>query len=373
LVIIQFAAAIEMSRETILITGATGFIGLSILHGLLRAGYQVKAVVRSDNRAQWLASRLQTMTDVPGAQRVEFVSVPNFVLPGAFDRAVAGVQYIVHVASPITSTDNEQDWQRDFVDTAVEGSVGLLEAAARTGTVKRIVITSSMVAMLPLATLFRGLPGSIPLDAESRSPNMQPPYPAKMMAYAAGKIAALNAAEAWVAEHQPSFDVIHVCPSFVTGYDRTATTASELCKGSNWHSLSIILGTTHEIGKPALTCHIDDVVRCHVQGLDPAVPGNQCYLVSCDGSEGLAWDAAKDVVRTQFPAEVANGLLPNNGSMPTTKVRLDVSKTEAAFGFEHIPFEHQVAEVVGQYLELLAVDKEQLGGAGGDGGGVGAR
>jgi nucleoside-diphosphate-sugar epimerase len=184
-----------------------------------------------------------------------------------------------------------------------------------------------------------------------------------MMAYAAGKIAALNAAEAWIKDNQPAFDIIHMCPSFVTGYDRTVTTAKELCKGSNLHTLSIILGTNHQIGKPALTCHIDDVVRCHVQGLDPAIPGNQCYLISTDGSNGLVWDNAKGIVQKRFPAFVNTGVLPNNGSMPAVKTLLDASKTETVFGFKHVGFEDQVVEVVDQYLQLLAADEHLLNSA----------
>lgn len=347
-----------MPQETVLITGATGFIGLSVLHGLLSAGYLVRAAVRSEGKAYWLKSRVQLMTDVDGHD-VETIVVPDFASAGAFDQAVLQTQYVVHVASPITSTDDESDWQKDFVDTAIQGSLGLLEAAARTATVKRVIFTSSMVAMLPLVNLFK-VPARSPLDAELRSADMQPPYPAKMMAYAAGKIAALNAAEAWIKENQPDFDIIHMCPSFVTGYDRTVTTAKELCKGSNLHTLSIILGTNHQIGKPALTCHIDDVVRCHVKGLDPTIPGNQCYLISTDGSDGFEWDNAKDIVRKRFPAFVNTGVLPNNGSMPAVKTLLDVSKTEAVFGFKHIGFEDQVVEIVDQYLQLLAVDEHRL-------------
>jgi nucleoside-diphosphate-sugar epimerase len=197
-----------MSQETVLITGATGFIGLSVLHGLLRAGYLVRAAVRSEGKAHWLQSRVQLMTDVDGHD-VETTVVPDFASAGAFDQAVLQTQYVVHVASPITSTDNESDWQKDFVDTAIQGSLGLLEAAARAGTVKRVIFTSSMVAILPLVNLFK-VPASSPLNAELRSPDMSPPYPAKMMAYAAGKIAALNAAEAWIKDNQPAFDIIHM-------------------------------------------------------------------------------------------------------------------------------------------------------------------
>lgn len=345
----------NMGKTTVLLTGATGFIGLRILQGLLSDNYAVRAAVRSEAKAKWLASRIKaTMNDPMPA--LEFSIIPDFVAEGAFESAIKDITFVIHVASPITSSDDPNDWERDFVQTAIEGSLGLLKAAAATGSVRRIVITSSMVAMLPLYNLFKD-PGSVPLDAESRSKDMSPPYAAKMMAYGAGKIAALNAVEAWVVDNKPSFDVIHTCPSFVTGRDDTVSTAQELCKGSNWHSLSIILGTKYDIGKPALTCHVDDVVRCHIQALNPMVPGNQCYLISCDGSDGSTWDDAKAIVEQEFPEAVKAGILPNNGHMPSIKTRLDVRKTEEVFGFVHRSYAEQVKEVTAQYLALFERDR----------------
>lgn len=343
-----------MPEPTVLLTGATGFIGLRILQGLLFANYSVRAIVRSEAKAKWLISRVEATSGGP-RNDLELIVIPDFLIDGAFDRTVQGITFVIHVASPITSTDHPDDWEIEFVQTAVKGSINLFEAAVRSGTVRRIVITSSMVAMLPLQQLFKE-PGSKVLDSESRSCNMMPPYPAKMMAYGAGKIAALNAAEVWVAANNPSFDIIHTCPSFVVGRDDTVTTAKELCKGSNWHPLSIILGTQYEIGKPALICHIDDVVRCHVLALDPAVPGNQCYLISCDGSGGEVWDDALSIVERHFPDAVRRGVLPNNGHMPSIKTRLDVRKTEETFGFVHKSFEEQIKEVTAQYLELYEAD-----------------
>lgn len=343
-----------MPEATVLLTGATGFIGLRILQGLLLANYSVRAVVRSDAKAQWLTSRVEAT--LPGLRfDLTHIVIPDFMVDGAFDKAVQGITFVVHIASPITSSDDPQDWELDFVQTAIKGSTNLLEAAARNKTIRRIVITSSMVAMLPLQNLFKE-PGPKVLDAESRSQNMNPGYPAKMIAYAAGKIAALNAAETWVASNSPSFDVIHTCPSFVFGRDDTVSTAQDLCKGSNLHALSIILGTKHEIGKPALTCHIDDVVRCHVLALDTAVPGNQCYLISCDGSDGAVWDDALSIVERNFSNAVRSGILPNNGHMPSIKTRLDVRKTEETFGFVHKSYAESVKEVTAQYLELYETD-----------------
>jgi nucleoside-diphosphate-sugar epimerase len=345
-----------MGEPIVLLTGATGFIGLRILQGLLNGGYAVRAAVRSEQKGEWLFNRVEESGQCP-AKDLSTIVVPNFTAKNAFREAAYRASYIIHVASPITSSDDPSDWEHDFVETAIKGSTEILEAADHSKTVKRVIFTSSMVAMLPLFNLFKD-PGDRILDADSRSSNMKAPYPAKMMAYAAGKIAALNAAEAWIADHKTTFDIIHMCPSFVVGRDDTVTTAQELCKGSNWHPLSILLGTNYEIGKPALTCHIDDVVRCHVLGLEPTAPGNQCYLISIDGSDGTTWDDAKIIVQEKYTDAVHDGRILNNGHMPTVKTRLDVSKTEKVFSFKHKSYAEQIEEVTTQYLDLLERDRQ---------------
>ena len=52
---------------------------------------------------------------------------------------------MLHVASPYIVT--VKDPQRDLVDPAVDGTKAVLEAAKAAGTVKRVVLTSSVAAV----------------------------------------------------------------------------------------------------------------------------------------------------------------------------------------------------------------------------------
>ncbi|USW48134.1 Putative 3-beta hydroxysteroid dehydrogenase/isomerase, NAD(P)-binding domain superfamily [Septoria linicola] len=344
-----------MASSLVLLTGATGFIGFRILIELLQQGYSVRAAVRSAAKGQWLASRLHAVLQgVEFEHKVQFTIVPDFVQPDAFENAVKDACFIIHVASPITSSDNPEDWERDFKQVAIKGTAGLLESAYKSPSVRRIVVTSSMVALFSQKALFAE-PSEAPLSANSRIPGMEPPYAHKMLAYQAGKIASLERAEAWVDERKPSFDIIHMHPSFVTGRDDLATTRGDLRKfSSNWHSMQIVLGNNNTIGKPLLTCHNDDVARCHVLALGSHVAGNQSFLISCSPEDGSEWDDVKKFVQRDFPDAVAAGILANNGTMPTVNkgVRFDVKKTEETFQFKHVPYEAQVLDVIRQYLEL---------------------
>jgi nucleoside-diphosphate-sugar epimerase len=62
---------------------------------------------------------------------------------GSFDAAIAGAEYVYHVASPFfIQSDNPQ---KDLIDPAVQGTKNVLASIAKQkGTVKRCVVTSSV-------------------------------------------------------------------------------------------------------------------------------------------------------------------------------------------------------------------------------------
>ena len=100
-----------------------------------------------------------------------------------------------------------------------------------------------------------------------------------------------------------------------------------------------------------MTCHISDVAHCHAEALSAKVPGNQSFLISSH-DPSLEWDTAKDFVQKRYPEAVKAGIVPNNGHMETSKVSIDVRKTEKVFNFKHTPYEYQVSDLAEQYLEL---------------------
>ncbi|KAK3713677.1 hypothetical protein LTR37_008371 [Vermiconidia calcicola] len=343
---------------TVLLTGSSGFIGFRILLELLERGYAVRAVVRSNDKGKWLLSRLNAVRGREDLQdNVKTVVVDDFVREGAFDAALSSISHVIHVAAPIASSDNSEDWEIDFKQAVVQSTLSLLECARRSRSVRRIVLTSSIAAIFPTSVFESG--SDTMLHAEMRIAETQPPYRHQMLAYSAGKIASLHAAEAWIAAEKPSFDIVHLYPAFTIGRNEAVETKWDLLKfSSNWHCLQIILGHSCPRAKPLLTCHIDDVARCHVEALDPKVRGNQGFVIASHQPD-LEWDTAKAFVQTRFKEAVQTGVLPNNGHMPTSKVSIDIRKTEETFGFSHIPYESQVYDLVEQYLELHGLDEAE--------------
>ena len=86
-----------MPEGTILITGATGFIGSNLLIAALGAGYQANVVIRSEAKAGHLKDLIATKSRTDGCDynsRCHYFSVPDLTTPGALDAAAVGATFL---------------------------------------------------------------------------------------------------------------------------------------------------------------------------------------------------------------------------------------------------------------------------------------
>jgi len=133
--------AISGINSTILVTGATGFVGTWIVKVLLERGYRVRCAVRNEGKQHYIRNLYNQYND-----RLEFVEVRDISDTGAFDEAVKDVIGIIHTASPVHLTAEEPE---EIIMPAVNGTTGILESALKNGShLRRIVITSSCAAIL---------------------------------------------------------------------------------------------------------------------------------------------------------------------------------------------------------------------------------
>lgn len=129
----------KMPKSTVFITGATGFIGAHVALSALKAGYNIKLSVRREAQIESLRQALGAFTN-----NVDFVVVPDYTSSNAFDNALASVDYVIHVASPLAKPNE------DLLTPAVKGTTSILESASRTPSVKKVVITASVASLIPL-------------------------------------------------------------------------------------------------------------------------------------------------------------------------------------------------------------------------------
>jgi nucleoside-diphosphate-sugar epimerase len=119
-------------RSTVLVTGASGFVGQPLVGALARAGYAVQA-----------ATRRQRTTFPAGVARVV---VPDFASPVDWDAVVHGADVIVHAAG-LAHADTSDIPEARFDRINRAATEDLCAAAARAG-VKRIVFVSSVRAQI---------------------------------------------------------------------------------------------------------------------------------------------------------------------------------------------------------------------------------
>ncbi|XP_028405338.1 tetraketide alpha-pyrone reductase 1-like [Dendronephthya gigantea] len=127
----------------VLVTGASGFLASHVIHQLLQSeGYRVRGTVR-DLTNEKKTSPLQAL--YPEAKYPLELVQADLLEAESWIRAVKDCDYVIHVASPFPNAPPKNE--DEVITPAVEGTKNVLEACANSGSVKRVVITSSVVAI----------------------------------------------------------------------------------------------------------------------------------------------------------------------------------------------------------------------------------
>ena len=132
--------------ETIVLTGATGFIAKHVAVKLLNAGYRVRATLRSPARAEEVAAAVRPALDDPSDLEARLSFLPLDLLRNdGWAEAMKGAQALVRTASPFPMDDPRDE--ADVIRPAVDGTLRALRAAREAG-IDRVVLTSSVAAVM---------------------------------------------------------------------------------------------------------------------------------------------------------------------------------------------------------------------------------
>ena len=115
--------------SSILVTGGSGFIGSHCILQLLAAGHQVRTTVRSRHREADVRAMLKQGGAEPG-DRLSF-AVADLEADAGWPEAVAGCEYVLHVASPFPAgVPRNED---ELIVPAREGALRVLRRRRAAG------------------------------------------------------------------------------------------------------------------------------------------------------------------------------------------------------------------------------------------------
>ena len=249
----------------VLVTGGSGFIASHCILQLLAAGHEVRTTVRSLQRADAVRAMLRQGGAEPG-ERLSFVEA-DLERDAGWPEAVAGCDYVLHVASPFPPTLPKHE--DELIVPAREGALRVLRAARDAG-VKRVVLTSSFAAVG-----YGHLPQAAPFDETSWTntdgDDVQP--------YAKSKTLAERAAWDFIAREGGALELSVVNPVGVFGpvlgadYSTSILLVQRLMDGAMPGCPRLHFGVVD----------VRDVADLHLRAMtDPAAKGERFLAVAGD-------------------------------------------------------------------------------------------
>ncbi|KAK8243935.1 hypothetical protein HDK90DRAFT_546391 [Phyllosticta capitalensis] len=347
----------DTSSQTILVTGASGFVGAHVINNLFSKGYNARAVVRSEDSAERVRK-----AHSDHSSKLSTVVVQHITVAGAFDDAVKDIHGIIHVANPVMrlspSISNNLDEQ---LDPAFKGATSILESAHKHNKeIKRIVCTSCIQATIPFAGTVPG--GKIFTEEDWSKADWDEAAESTdaLKGFIAAKEIAERAAHDFVEKNNTSFHVTTLVPSAllgpVTNNIENMDHLSPSVQGI-WYLIKNVMRSTGQVGVPYFT-DVRDLAEAHVKALEAGNEGgNKRYLVVNGPATG---DRTAYMIIKNFP-QLKNKRLENTAARPAGELwKYDSSKAKKELG---VPTKTLKASVVDMVSSLLKMEKESQDGA----------
>ena len=195
----------------IAVTGATGYVAGHVVRELLERGATVHATARNPADLKKVGHLLKMAEALPGTLELFKADLLD---EGAFEACFADCEVVIHTASPFL-VGKQKNPQRDLIDPALKGTRNVLESVNQTPTVKRVVLTSSVIAIYGDAIDCQKRGGTLTEKHWNESSSLDhQPY---------GYSKTLAEKEAWtMVGSQDRWDLVTINPGFVMGPSLTS-------------------------------------------------------------------------------------------------------------------------------------------------------
>ncbi|XP_051120614.1 phenylacetaldehyde reductase-like [Andrographis paniculata] len=316
-----------MATKTVCVTGASGYIASWIVKFLLQRGYTVKASVRDPNDAK----KTQHLLALDGAKERLHLMKANLLDEGSFDALVEGCEGVFHTASPFYHAVT--DPQAELIDPALKGTLNVLGSCAKTPSVKRIVLTSSVAAVA-----YNGKPRTPEVVVDETWWSVPEVCKQMQMWYVLSKTLAEDAA--WKFVKEKGIDMVAINPAMVIGplLQPTLNTSAATI-------LNLINGAETFPNNTFGWVNVKDVAQAHILAYEnPSANGRYCLVESV----AHYYEIVK-ILRELYP----NFKLPEKCAddkpfVPTYQVSKERTKS---LGVEYTPLKEGIKETVESLIE----------------------
>jgi len=335
----------------VLVTGGSGYVASWIVRYLLEDGHTVRATVRNPDKPTGLEHLHALSTDHPGRLTLHKADLLD---EGSFTEAMQGCELVIHTASPFL-LGRIRDADRQLVKPALEGTRNVLSSVNATESVKRVVLTSSTVAICGDNIDMKGKATFTEEDWNTTSTADHQPYPYSKT---------IAEREAWAMQGaQSRWDMVTIHPGLVLGPSLTTSSHS-----GSMTTMRHFADYTLATGAPALqisVVDVRDVARAHITaGFTPEAHGR--YITSSEtvtmlqigrilrSSFGFSlsfptFEAPKPMIKLAAPvAGLTRKFVELNVGWP---VAFDSSRTTKELGIEFRPAEESVVEHFQQMID----------------------
>jgi dihydroflavonol-4-reductase len=335
--------------KKVLITGISGFVAQHCAAELLKKGYAVRGSVRSLSKSDEVLKGISKEIDPKG--NLEFCAL-DLMKDAGWDEAMDGCDFVLHIASPFVVKAPKEE--NELIKPAVEGTLRALKAAKKAG-VKRVVITSSTVAMQG------GKHGIVKIDQNSWT-NINEK---SVTAYFKSKTLAEKSAWEFITNQtgETKLELVVINPGPIYGPTLTGNLATEAMDFFK----KLITGKVPMLPRAySVMSDVRDVATIHVAALENKKANGKRFIVTTDKPHAIQEIAqilksnGYDKVSTQLAPtfllkfmanfnDEAKGMLPFIGNT----IEADISDTMGTFNWKPISFEKTVLDTANSVQSVL--------------------
>ncbi|KAH0719971.1 hypothetical protein KY290_004886 [Solanum tuberosum] len=249
----------EKSTYKVCVTGGAGYIGSSLVKKLLDKGYIVHATLRNLEDE----SKVGLLKSLSGADERLKLFEADIYRAEEFEEAIQGCEFVFHVATPSLHYEGSQ--YKDRTEATVDGVKKIGRICLKSGTVKRLIYTASIIAASPLKE--DGITFKELMDETCWTPlNFSNPYNQPWLwDYVESKMLAEKEVLKFEKE---GLEVVTLCCGLVGGHTFLpyfpSTSAMFLSVFTQEEKLCNIIKFLEELNGKVPIVHIEDVCEAHM-------------------------------------------------------------------------------------------------------------